>query len=232
MPVPQVDFNLQVVNTLPLDQRLPYWKIFVRALVSPIVWLYELFNGFMYNSVDTGYWSSIITYSKGDRVRDISGVYESLTDSNLNNPITDTTYWYKVLNYFIGADERAVYNGRKINFEWALNRYFNTTFRQPNDPVTPTPSDIFITDVPAAYTSLVMYPTDYRSGIIYPTTSAPYFMYNTPVYTGATTYQFDINIPLAIFDALGSTDAIREAVVRNFADKYTAVGTFYNVVTY
>lgn len=229
MPVPQVDFNLQVVNMLPLEQRLPYWKIFVRSLVSPIVWLYELFNFYMYNSVDTGYWSSIVTYSTGDKVRDISGVYESLVDGNLNNAITDTAYWYKVLDYFIGADERAVYNGRKINFEWELNRYFGTTFVQPDDPVTPTPSEIFISNKVITQTSFITGSND--ASVVYSYSSSGY-VFGTEVYGFASSYNFYIHIPLAVYNALGSTDAIRESIVRAFADKYTAVGTFYSIITY
>lgn len=229
MPVPQVDFNLQVVNMLPLSQRLPYWKIFVRALVGPIVRLYELFNFYMYNSVDAGYWSSIVTYSVGDKVRDISGVYESLVDGNLNNAITDTAYWYKVLDYFIGADERAVYNGRKINFEWALNRYFGTTFVQPNDPVTPTPSEIFISNKVITQTSFITGSND--ASVVYSYSSSGY-VFGTEIYGFASSYNFYINMPLAVYNALGTTGAIRESIVRAFADKYTAVGTFYSIITY
>lgn len=229
MAVPVVDFELQAGNMLPFAQRLPYWLIFVRSLINPIVRLYSLLLSFMNGSVDLGYWSSVITYAKGDRVRSINGVYESLVDGNLNNAVTNELYWTKVLGYFIGANERVVYNGRKINFEWALNRYFNTTFRQPDDPVTPTPSDIYIANISINDTSFITGSNSPSS--VYSYTSSGY-VFGTEVYGFASSYEFYIYIPLTIYNALGITDAIRESIVRGFADKYVAVGTFYTIQTY
>lgn len=229
--IPIVDVDNEVVQMLPSAQRLPYWKIFVRAVVSQVKRLNYLFQYYMDGSIDTGYYSALVSYNKGDLVRTIDGVYESLANSNLGNAVSDTTYWLKVLGSFIGADERVAYNGRKLTFEYALNRYFNTTFRQPDDPVTPTNSDIYIDNVVFTDTSFVMYPDSARSSKMYPDTSTGY-LWDIPVYASITTYQFNINIPLAVFLALGSTNPIRESIVRQFADKYCVSGLSYNIVTY
>lgn len=229
---PQVDINNQVVQMLPSLQRKPYWILFARALNSYFQYLNFLFRYYMNGSTDTGYWNVLSTYSKGDRVRSINGVYESLVDSNTGNVITDTDYWIKVLDSFIGVNERVRYNGRKLTFEWALNRYFNTTFRQPDHPETPTPSDIYISNVAIAYDTFTMYPTWYLSSIMDKDTSAPDYMLSPAVYDTATTYQYNINIPLAVYNALGATGAIRESIVRDFADRYNVTGLIYNVVTY
>ena len=230
--MPTVDFNTTVVNLLPFAQRLAKWKIFAKSLVWGTQRDNVYFQYYTDGSTDSGYWSSLVPYDKGNLVRSIDGVFESLNDGNIGNAVTDTTYWLKVLGSFIGANERVRYNGRKLTFEWALNRYFNTTFRQPDDPVTPTPSDIFIDNQPVVNSEFVMYTYPPGSSVMYPQSSAPKYMFFAPVYTSATTFQFNTNIPIAVFNALGANDPIRESIVRNFADKYCVSGTFYNVVTY
>lgn len=229
---PIIDIDNHSVQMLPSYQRQTKWIVFVRSLLSYMQYLNYLFRYYIGNSVDSGYWSALVTYDKGNRVRSLQGVYESIVDGNIGNPITDTDYWIKVLDSFIGVKERVRYNGRVLTFEWALNRYFNTTFRQPDHVETPTRSDIYITDVSRVGRSFVMYPSWYLSSAMYPYTSAPKYMLNPPVYTAPSTYVFDINIPIAVYTALGSTAAIRESIVRQFADKYCVSGLTYNIVTY
>lgn len=228
---PTVDINNHAGNMLPSLQRQSKWIAFAKGLVSYMQYLNLLFRYYMNGSIDTGYWSALVTYSEGDRVRSINGVYESLQDGNIGNAITDTTYWIKVLDYFTGVNTRVWYRANKLVFEYALNTYFNTTFRQPDDPVTPTPSDIYLTNDTISSTSMVIYPTPEDSSHIFPSYSTGY-IYPSPVYGTSTTYTFTINIPLAVFNALGVNDAIRESIVRNFADKYAVTGTIYNVITY
>jgi hypothetical protein len=57
------------------------------------------------------------------------------------------------------------------------------------------------------------------------------YMGNMPTYiTG--TFDFTINVPLDLFDTLGTTTTNKENTIRQFADKYNLAGTTYNVITY
>lgn len=231
MSVPAFDIDNFVPQEMPVNYRNNSWIALLRSFLSGLSWNSIKFDDYR-NGAIYGYWSGVVTYADGDRVIDLFGVYVSLSDGNTGNPTTDATYWYRVGDYFIGASERVMYTPRKLTFEWALNRYFNTTFRQPDDPVAPTNSDIFIsTSIPTS-TSVIMYPDAARSSRIYPTMSAPRYMFDTIVTTAATSYRFAINIPVAVYTALGTSPAIRESIVRRFADKYTRMGAFYDIVTY
>jgi len=67
-------------------------------------------------------WDSGTTYYIGNMVRDNSGiVYVSLTDSNLNNNITDASKWRNILNYLANVAA----NDSNINFTATSNRFQN-----------------------------------------------------------------------------------------------------------
>lgn len=227
------DITRYVYNNLPIQYRLSKFGLFVQSLLYSISYDYMVFTDYGFSNLALSHYSSAVTYGEGDRVVYKFAEYISLQAGNLaNNPETATTYWTKINDIFIGVNERVKYNGRKLTFEYALNRYFNTTFRQPDHVETPTNSDIYISNVPVTSRSFVMYPSWYLSSIMSPRTSAPEYMLDPPVYTASSTYQYDINIPLAVFNALGTTNPIRESIVRNFADRYNETGLIYNVVTY
>lgn len=227
------DISRYVYNNLPIQYRLSKFALFVKSLLYPVTYNYMVFTDYGFSNLALSHYSSAVTYAEGDRIVYKFSEYISLQGSNLaNDPETATTYWVKVNDIFIGVNERVKYNGRKLTFEYALNRYFNTTFRQPDHVDSPTNSDIYISNVAIAYDTFTMYPTWYLSSIMDKDTSAPDYMLSPAVYDTATTYQYDINIPLAVFNALGSTDPIRGSIVRNFADRYNVTGLIYNVVTY
>lgn len=210
----------------------------MQSLAYPIRRLQAYFRYFMNGSIDTGYWNSVVTYAKGDLVRDVSGVYESQSDGNLNNPITDTTFWFKVLGSFIGASERVKYNGRYLYLTWALNRWFGTTFLQPIYPAPydfglggGTFSDIYITtDVPTFY-SLVGFDELAPADSVYDMIVG-YACFDDILVGTSSSYKFTIHMPLFIYNALGSTVAIRESVVRHFVDGVNVGGLGYSIVTY
>lgn len=231
MPVPQIDYDDQAEQMLPTAQRKPKWIIFAKALVSQVKRLYVLFVYFMTGSVDAGYWSVATTYAKGELVRTVDGVYESLEAGNIGNAVTDTTYWLKVLGSFIGVNERVRYNSQKIVFEYALNRYFGTTFRQPTSYTgtgTLPLSDIYITTVAPVYVSFVSYGAEPLTSAVYKDRTID-FVFGDEVYLSASTYKFIIHIPAAVYSALGST---AEQIVRSFADRYRILGTTYTIQTY
>ncbi len=200
--------------------------------------MYILFTFYMGGSLDTGYWSGAITYSKGDLVRDLTGVYESLSDGNIGNAITDSTYWLKVLNSFIGASERVKFDGKYLKLTWALNREFNTTFRQPPYPApydfgtgSGTFSDIYITNAVPTYVPFVVGLAAAESSHV-GLTPFTFFVPIEPTYTSASAYAFVIHIPTAVYTALGATTAIRKSIVDKFVGRYAVVGTYWTIVTY
>lgn len=235
MTVPEIDIDLLTVNMLPPEQRKPHWKIMATALNSPNDRLYDLLTSFMNGSIDLGYWISTITYSAGDLVRTINGVYESLTDGNTGHAVSDPAYWLKVLDSFIGATERSKYNGRYLTLTWALNRHFGTTFRQPPYPApyggSGTYSDIYLTTDNIVDTSFVMFPNSERSSKMFPTFSTGW-LFDTPVYANASTYRYTVHVPEAVFDALGDTDEVRKSVIRGIVDIYNVSGINYSIETY
>lgn len=238
MPVPNIDYDNQAVNMLPFRERRTKWMVFAKGLVYAAKWLYGVFKAYMSGDYSPK-WDSTITYSTGNKVQYNFRVYESLTDGNLNNvPDQSATNWLLRNNDFIGAIERAKYNGRYLELTYALNRYFSTTFRQPPYPspydfgVGGTFSDIYITNVAPAYASFVSFNIETPSSASYNNSSTTFASFNTEIYTAATSYEFAIWIPLAVFNALGASDPIRESVVRGFADKLVVSGTHYIINTY
>lgn len=236
--VPQIDFNNTAVNMLPFLERKTKWIIFVRALLSPITRLYGIFIEFKDGVVLSGY-NNLTAYGIGATVRYNFKMWESLTAGNIGNqPDISPAAWILRNNSFIGAIERAKYNGWYLQLTYALNRQFSTTFRQPPYP-DPYDyglgggvfSDIYITNKPPVYKSFVMYPDDARSSKMYPTYSSGY-LFEPPLYGGATTYGFNIHFPVAAFNALGANDSIRTSIITQFVNKVLVSGTNFSIITY
>jgi len=238
MPVPNIDFNNMAVNMLPTEQRKPFWIMFVKALVSPIVRLYGVFVTYMFGETLLAY-SSGAAYNTGALVRYNYKTYESLIPDNTGNaPDTSTQAWILRNNSFIGAIERAKYNGRYLELTYALNRYFNTTFRQPPYPAPydyglggGVFSDIYITNVEPSFTSFIIGSTEVNSSIVYSNTSSG-FVFTTSIFGNISTYKFAIHIPIAKYISLGATNSIRNSIVSNFVNQYLTGGTSYVIVTY
>lgn len=236
MAVPRIDFNIAGQNLLPPDQRKPYWIIFVTALLNPIARLYGLFTGFM-NGETLIVWSSITTYAAGTKVFWNFKTWESVVSGNMGViPGSNTAYWILRNNSFIGATERAKYNGRYLALTFALNRYFGTTFRQPPYPppygAGGAFSDIYITNVAPTFTSFVSYTKEAGGSTVYTIGTGNNEVFTTGIFAGASAYKFIINIPLAVYSALGATPAISDSIIRRFADKYVPCGITYNISTY
>jgi hypothetical protein len=147
-------------------------------------------------------------------------------------------YWIQVQPNFIGANERASYSCQKTIYEYALNKWFNTTFRQPGS----SPSDIYISNnnlvpgqfffapsTPARQGSFFEQATDLSGGTFFSQGSS-----STPQ------YDFSINIPVAAYNALddemavaaGSNTTDRDAIVSAFANLLNPAGATYNIITY
>lgn len=245
MPVPVIDFDNHVLQELPDYHRTPrFISWFFGIIRGSSSRMYSIFTSFMSNSVDLGYWDSAVTYGYEDRVRAGNGiVYESLKINNLNNDVTDINWWFPILDYYIGISEQAQNTCQKLMFERSLNRRFQkyltdngfVGYKQPEtiDPgVGYLPlSDIFLENVYNEYPSFVSFPTELDSSNVSIRTSSG-FIYPAPVYSSVTLYQFSINIPLSVYNSIGTTNEIRDSVIRNFANKINRAGIIYTIVTY
>lgn len=245
MPVPIFDINNHVLNYIPRKKRKPFWIAWFKGILSQVDRLNVIFNDYRNGSVDTGYWNSVITYSSGDRVRTLYGTFESIVNLNINNnPITDDgTNWILVLKDFIGATKRAAFTVQKLSLENALNERFQGVlsdngfvgFKQPTSidaGVGYLPlSDIFLSYlVPTEISFLIFDGDNPDAGIIYEDSSRG-FIFDEEIFGFETSYIAQINIPAAVFAALGTTD-IATSIVMNFVDKIKRAGTVYQIVTY
>lgn len=233
--VPEINIQQQTVNMLPTEQRKPKWEIFAKALNAPDDRLAKLLYFYIDGSTDSGYWSNATVYSKGDYVRALDGVYESLADSNLGNALNDKTWWLKVLPTFIGSIERSRYTNRYLAMTWQLNRHFGTTFRQPPYPSpyggSGTYSDIYITTDAIVDESFLMYPDADSSSGMYPTYSTG-FMFDPPTFAATSTFKYTVHFPAAVYTALGSSADTREKTARQIIDKFNTAGIKYSITTY
>lgn len=142
-------------------------------------------------------------------------------------------YWVQVYPDFVGANYRATFAPQKLMYEYALNLWFNTTFRQPSAGT----SDIYITPLASALIQFYFYPNTFKSYFLpatesltdlVPVTSDFFFPSNNT----ALQNNFTIYIPVAVYNALSNNAGLREGVVRAFADRLCPAGAYYNVATY
>lgn len=172
-------------------------------------------------------------------VTDSTTALKWLSTGNAANPF----YWVKVTGNFIGAHERASYSAQKLIFEYALNRWFDTTFRQPVAGV----SDIYIGI--NSNTNRQFFFGQYASNSFFgPATnftqgSVPLSNFFSPGNSFLLQYDFSIHVSIAVYNALinpsveatvaaGHNSTLRDGVVRAFANLLNPAGSFYNIITY
>lgn len=234
------DIANYVLNALPLKYRLSKFVLFVQSLLYGWIWDYN--NFYVYrnsNAVTLFPWNNAATYGLNNYVVYNFSVYISLQAGNTgNNPLTAPTYWLLVCQNFIGVNERVKYDGRYLTLTWALNRYFQTTYRDPPYPPpydfglgAGTFSDIYITNAPISFVPFVVGLVSATSSMVSTGTTA-WWVPVAPTYGTSSSYGFVVNIPTAVWTALGATSAIRNAVVNGFVAKYAVSGTTWTIVTY
>lgn len=209
---------------LPPDKRGTAMSRWVGAVLRPLQWLVDIKLNMWRNGSTAPPYLNSTTYAKGDLVIYRYSVYESNVNGNLGNDPLNTTYWTKVQDNFIGTLERLKYNGNVLVLTYALNKYFGTVFRQPNNV-----SDIYISLNPKPISVFRSGDTEAQSSVVYLNTSSEFVVnaYSFLSYTNMI-----INVPLAVYNALDVDPANRERIIRNFADKYVVGGVTYNIATY
>lgn len=140
-------------------------------------------------------------------------------------------YWIKVAPDPIGVMYRASFNSQKLLFEYALNKWFNTTFRQPSVGV----SDIYITRNNISLSAFFIAPVNNNSFVGPGTYFAPAPVVTKFIAVSDPVNQqnnFTINIPLAVYNNLSSNASLRQPIIRAFADRLNRAGAYYNIITY
>lgn len=218
-------------NNLPPRRRLP--KRIARGAVymKPLQWLRDMFFDQYVNRASAGfYWGSIYPYFPGDIVayRGDYKVYQVKED--VSPPIgtlpTDTAYWYKVADYPVGFDIRQRATSERLKLEYLLNKLFGGTYQNP-----PATSDIFITNEAVLMEYFIAGYTENECSVaVYQNDDAGNFVGATnPTYDEI---NFTINIPISLFNALATTNAQREKIIRAYVDERVVTGLLYRINTY
>ena len=222
------------VNFLPPKKRLPIYKAWTKTLLKPLQVLYNtMFGTFQYGNAAALY-NNATAYAVGNQVKYTDkAIYQCWVASTGNLP-TNTNFWFKIQDNFVGIEPRIKYNAQHILFEWALNEWFGTTFVN-----VPGNSDIFIdaatADLGAFYVGLTETESSY---VVFDEPEATAFIQALNLTTAG--ISFTINVPIAVANALTTETANtvpnisqnRENIIRQIADLYNYAGITYNVITY
>lgn len=122
-----------------------------------------------------------------------------------------TTYYYGDLK------ERINYNGQKLSLEYALNKFFGTTFKTP---ATGEISDIYITTLDIIRSGFFVALTAPVSSFVGLSTSLDYIGETAVVSDGE---NMAINVP---------TGAATESAIRTFVNKYIPISITYKIIYY
>lgn len=219
-----VNYNTTIESLLVPDKRTEKTTAFNTALVAEVANNHDLLFTIYKDYSVFPTWTAG-TYAKNALVKYNKSIFQSVENGNTTQP-TLSDKWRLVSENFLGSDFRLSITGSKLNLEYALNTWFGSTFRQPSAGN----SDIYLTT-----NSIVPIPvfrvgrTEIESTSVGTLTSSQLIVDS---YSFATQYNLTINIPSALFTSLGTTNDVRNSVVRSFADKYINAGLTYQIQTY
>lgn len=223
MSIYTLSVNYVAEKLLPPSLRKAIHLAWLRVILKPLQTFWDyVFDDFATGSTYSAYDVSL-SYVRTNRVIHTNkSVYECILNASAGINPDNTTYWVKINDNFIGVDERILYNSQKIVFEYSLNKWFGAPSSSPQ---------IYIVNNTVAGSSFLLGETSLFSSVlandsIFSTT------YLSDVYTPTAVYDYTIFVPVAVFNAQGTTTANRETAIRNFADKYNLIGMKYSVVTY
>lgn len=124
-----ITFANAAIELAPVDKRTINNISLLQALFVPFQWIQTLwFDSYFNGSAAPDYTAGV--YNIYDRVIYNKVVYESTVSSNTDTPPSPN--WMVVQANMVGISERVMYTGQTITLTYALNRWFGTTFRQPN----------------------------------------------------------------------------------------------------
>lgn len=227
MAIYDLDTNILAANLTPSKKRIGRYLAWHKVLLKPLQYLRDMLFGTYANINPATDWSVLGSYVVGEQVKYIDkAIYQCWVATTPGIVPTDSAYWFKVQDNFVGARPRAKYNAQRLVFEWALNEWFATTFFQP-----PAVSDIYISPTSTNIEDFIVGISESESSsAVYQNGDAVSFVQaQNPTYTAP---QFTIYIPVAVWTALGSTNDDRDNCVRNIADLYIYAGIEYTITPY
>ena len=209
------DFDIKKASMelLPPDKRYESNKSLLWSLLKPLQWIRDLVFGSYYNGATAPAYTAG-TYAYLAQVLYNRQVYMSLIDGNTDAPTTSN--WMLIQDNFIGLKERILYNASKLVLEYALNKQYSTTFRQP-----PSTSDIYLTNLSAVVDGFVVGATEAHSSSVGQTTSSDVIGSN---WTFIYLTHFQIHIPSAL--------SCMTAQIRSYANQYVPASIKFTIVTY
>ena len=214
-----IDYSKLAVKMLPPDKRFTNTIAFLKALLTPVQWKRDLILGTYRSGSTSSIWLNSTTYNKYDQVIYNRAVYSSLQAGNINNLPTNTAYWEQIQTVYIGIQERLQYTPTKLTLEYALNKWFQTTFRQP-----PLQSDIYFTVNPILLNVFVVGGTESISSNIYNGNSTQFIING---YSFSAFYNLVINVPTALISSLAPTTAQAQAIIGSVVNQFIAAGINY-----
>lgn len=226
------DYDNQVVGEqlTPPVLRNTKQLAWINTLTAAVQNLWSLvFEDYRIGSSYSDY-NGATTYDFGDRVIwDDKCIYEATYTNSLGvaesfsgEAPSNTVFWTKVNEIFIGSDERVKYSAQKLLFEYALNKFFRIA-ASPADQIYIQNNfidtgDVFVMDTDSAESSVMPLDSFYQED----------YMDLTATYaTGI--YDYTIFVPISDYTLLGAS---AEAIIRTFADKYNLAGMQYDIQTY
>ena len=219
-----IDYSKLAVKMLPPDKRFTNTIAFLKALLTPVQWKRDLILGTYRSGSTSSIWLNSTTYNKYDQVIYNRAVYSSLQAGNINNLPTNTAYWEQIQTVYIGIQERLQYTPTKLTLEYALNKWFQTTFRQP-----PLQSDIYFTVNPILLNVFVVGGTESISSNIYNGNSTQFIING---YSFSAFYNLVINVPTALISSLAPTTAQAQAIIGSVVNRFIAAGINYTITPY
>jgi len=228
-----IDFEQLADNlNIPL-LRKPKHTAWLNILVSPLTKLQDWWNERLTGS-SYSLFNGATNYTIYNTVRYGRAAYWCIKTppTGLFPLPTDTTYWYKILDDYIGLNERSKYSAQKVMLEYALNRRFS--------PSTITPP--FSSSIPSIYivnhlVNLVGVLYSAPSGTntntwVAPNTSNRFWYSSLGNPSTTTVYNYTIYVPAAILSAIDSNPVQAKAIIEQEANRYNLAGIKFDIQSY
>jgi hypothetical protein len=228
MSIYDVDFEAVTLSVYPTHKRKDNLLNRAYSLFGSMNYLSTIFSYYR-NGATCGGYSSLTTYTYGDMVVFQRAVYfrNEITSGYASgiNP-SNNSYWIKVLDDFIGVSEKIYFGPQKIVLEYALNRIFQTSFRQP-----PLVSDIYIVNNDTTYNffDIGIDDTDCATIPIVDTDADYYITFDDG---DPSIKDFTVFVPNAVLSALASSPTDQVSIISSVVNRYRLAGYLFSVTGY
>jgi hypothetical protein len=227
MGIFDINFSKLATEILPTHKRTDITEV-TDSIIEPLNDLNIIFKWFREGNT-AGQFNPLTVYAFGQVVRYSRKVYlrNEVTDGYSAGVIpTNATYFVRISENFIGIAERLMYRPDKLVLEYALNRIFETTFRD-----LPLISDIYIENVNTSDVNFGIGEIDTETATVGETdVLSLYFISENDFIAGET--DFIVYVPLAVYNALASNNIERTAIMNDVIKKYRLTGYTYQIQTY